>query len=69
MGKQNLMNKRHCFLLTRATTLVAISVELASNSSLLLRNLALIAAKVAVLDGVFYPELRFIKKKLILIRQ
>ena len=51
MGKQNLMNKLHYFLLTSATTLAAIKTRLRSNSELLEASSTLRAAKVVVLDG------------------
>ncbi len=58
MGKQNLTDKLHCFSLTSATTLATIKARLRSNSELLEESPTLRAAKVVVLDGVSYPELR-----------
>ena len=61
MGKRNLTNKPHCFLLTSASTLAAIKATLRSNSELLEASLTLRAAKVVVLDGDSYPELRLLR--------
>ena len=70
MGKQNLTNKRHNFLLTSATALAAIKARLRSNSELLEASSTLRAAKAVVLDGFSYPVLRlfidtgaFLKRK------
>ena len=48
------------FLLTSATTLAAIKARLRCNSELLEASSMLRAAKLGVLDGVSYPELRLL---------